>query len=154
MTVLISKTSWSLPSAHQNLKVYIEVLTRFNHVFGSPCLDNTSLSQVYVFETAPTVSMVNGMYIPRTVERWGASSCPVLACSSASSHILSMTSSINWAHLDNQSTHLKAPHSFIFYFVFFCHFPLKMSILQFWKSSSFSFIYKEIISFVTQNLFF
>ena len=43
------------------LKVYIEALTEFSHMYYPDDLSNTLLSQV-----TPSVRMVGGMYIPRT----------------------------------------------------------------------------------------
>ena len=51
------------------LRVYIEALTGFSHVFSPDGLDSTLLSQGCILETAPTVGTVGRMYIPMTEER-------------------------------------------------------------------------------------
>lgn len=61
----------------------MEALTELSHVFSPDGLNNTSLPQGYLLETAPTADMVDATYIPRTGEEVGASSCPGPACESA-----------------------------------------------------------------------
>ena len=58
------------------LKVYIEALTGFSHLFSPDGLINTSLSQGCITETDPKVEMVSKTYIPRT-GKWvrGHSNC-------------------------------------------------------------------------------
>lgn len=61
------KTSRSLHMPVRILKVYIKAFIGFSHVFSPDSL-NILLSQGYVLETAPSVGMVGGTYIPRTEE--------------------------------------------------------------------------------------
>ena len=49
-------------------KVYTEALTGFSHVFSITGLNNTSLSQGYVLETAASMGRVGRTYIPKTEE--------------------------------------------------------------------------------------
>ena len=58
-----------LCTPHQDLKVSIEALTEFSHMYCPDGLINTLLSQGCVFEMAPTVGRVGGIYIPRTGEQ-------------------------------------------------------------------------------------
>ena len=63
------KMSRSVPPPIWILKVYIEALTGFSHVYGPDSLNNTLLSQGCVTQTALAVAIVGGMSIPRTGER-------------------------------------------------------------------------------------
>ena len=51
------------------LKVYIEALTGFSHIFNPDSLNNTLLSQGCILGVSPTVGMVGGMCIPRAGEQ-------------------------------------------------------------------------------------
>ena len=64
-----------------------------SHILCPDVLNNTSLSQGCVLETAPTVGTVGRTYIPRAGEGNGASDCPGPAHRATSGHILSMSSS-------------------------------------------------------------
>lgn len=77
------------------LKVYIEVLPGFSHVYHPNGLNNTLLSQRYIFETAPGVGLVSRIYIPRTRGQgwWGAFDDPGPAHGPISNHVLFVTSS-------------------------------------------------------------
>lgn len=59
------KTSRSLNPPDRILKVYMEVLTGFRHVYYKDAVNNTCLSQGCILETSPSVG---GMYVPRTEE--------------------------------------------------------------------------------------
>ena len=48
------------------LKVYIEVLTGFSHIFSPDGFNSTLLSQGCILGTAPTEGKVGRVYIPRT----------------------------------------------------------------------------------------
>ena len=61
------------------LRVYIEALTGFSHIFSPDDL-NIFLSQGCILETAPNVEMVGEMYIPRIEE--GVRSLQQPGCSS------------------------------------------------------------------------
>lgn len=61
------------------LKVYIEALTEFSHMYHPDDLSNTLLSQV-----TPSVGIVGGMYIPRTGK--GARRLQLLRSSSRVNH--------------------------------------------------------------------
>lgn len=85
-------------SPHQStrtLKVYIEALIGFGHIYHPDDLNTTLLSQGYILETAPSVGMMGRTYIPRTEEvwGWGTFDCLGPALRSTCSHILSTTSS-------------------------------------------------------------
>ena len=62
------KTSRSLSPHTRILKVYIETLTEFSYIYCLDGLDDTLLFQDYALETAPSVGMMGGIYIPRTEE--------------------------------------------------------------------------------------
>lgn len=89
------KASRSLHSPTRILKVYIEDLTGFSHVYYPDGLNDTLLSQVYVLVMAPTVGRVGSTYIPRTGRRGGASDCPCPTQGSTVGHVLLTTSSNN-----------------------------------------------------------
>lgn len=57
------KTSRSMSSHTRILKVYIEALTEFIHIYHSDGLSNTLLFQDHVLETTPSMGMMDGMYI-------------------------------------------------------------------------------------------
>ena len=79
------------------LKVYLESLTGFSHVYCPDGLNNTLLSQgcIFVLEMTPVMQMVGRTYIPRMGEvwGWGAFDCLGPALRSTCSHVLSTTSS-------------------------------------------------------------
>ena len=61
------KLSKSLHPPTRILKVYIEALTGFSHIFSPGGLNNSAfLSQGYILEMAPSVGMVGRIRIPLT----------------------------------------------------------------------------------------
>ena len=62
------KMNRSLHQPARILKVYREVLTGSSHVNSPDGLNNTFLSQGYIFGIAPTVRTVGRVYIPRAGE--------------------------------------------------------------------------------------
>ena len=85
--------STSPPPSARSLKVYMEALTGFKHVFSPDGLNNTLLSQGCVLEEAAGVGIVGRMYIPRTGEAVRSLRLPGSSSWVSSSHILSMTPS-------------------------------------------------------------
>lgn len=57
------------PHPPSRLLVYIKALPGFRHVYHPDGLNNTLIPQDCVLETAPSVGMAGGMYIPRVWER-------------------------------------------------------------------------------------
>lgn len=51
------------------LKVYIKALTGFSHLYNSDGVNNTLLYQGYALETAASITIVGGTYIPKT-RKW------------------------------------------------------------------------------------
>ena len=58
------------------LKVYIESLTVFRHMYNPGSFKNTLLSQGYVLGTASTVETVGRVYFKGQGREWGDSDCP------------------------------------------------------------------------------
>lgn len=75
LTYKVSKMSGSLPApAYQILKVCIEAITNFCHVYHAGVLNTTSLSQGCVLGAAPGIE--KGKQNLHSQERgWGASNC-------------------------------------------------------------------------------
>lgn len=71
----------ALPPSPRILKLYIEFLMGFSHIFFPKGLNSPLLSQGYVLETAPSVGMVSRMSISRIGRVSGAwvswQSCPL-----------------------------------------------------------------------------
>lgn len=63
------KESRSLYPPSRILKSYIEALTRSSQVFNPHGLNNTLFPQNFVLETAASIGLVGGMYIPKTRDR-------------------------------------------------------------------------------------
>ena len=66
LVVSSCKTSRSPHLPARILKVYIDVLNGFSHIFSPDGLSNTLLSQGYMLGRALAMGMVGGMYMPRT----------------------------------------------------------------------------------------
>lgn len=76
------------------LKMYIEALTGFSYLHHLDGLNNTSLSQGYIFGMAPHLGMVSRVYIPRTGVVVRSLQLLGPACGSTRSHIPLVISSI------------------------------------------------------------
>ena len=91
------KTSWLLHPPAWIIKVYIETLIKFNHIYYPDGLNNTLLSEDCGFEATPTVGTVGRMYIASAEEGVRSHWLPGPACSplcrSTSGHQLAVTSS-------------------------------------------------------------
>lgn len=82
--------SQSLPA--RTLKVYREALTGLSLMHRPEGLNNPLLPQGYILENGSHLGNGEWWYIPRT-GGGGTPDCPGPACRSASSHVLSVTSS-------------------------------------------------------------
>ena len=71
------KTSWLLHPPAWIIKVYIETLIKFNHIYYPDGLNNTLLSEDCGFEATPTVGTVGRMSLQVQRRVWGATDCRV-----------------------------------------------------------------------------
>lgn len=92
--ILSLAASGSLHLSARILKVYIETLMGFSHIFSPDGLNNTLLFQGCILETALVMRTVCRMYIPRMGWESGASDCLAPVCGSAGVHISCWSPSI------------------------------------------------------------
>lgn len=72
---LTYEACYGYPPLTRLLKVYLEVLTVFSHVFSPDGINNTLFSQGCVLDTGPSVGRVDRTCIPRMGRGLGASDC-------------------------------------------------------------------------------